>query len=76
MTTTMNTIISKVALMFFEKRCGCIKFGKLYLSCGFFNSASLILTNKSLQYVSYPVQGQYSDSFNILLEIEILQISV
>ena len=55
-TTTMNTIISKIVLMFFEKRCSFVKTEKLYLSCGFFNCASLILTNKSLQYVSYPVQ--------------------
>ena len=55
-TTTMNTIISKVVLLFFEKSCSFIKTEKLYLSCGFFNCASLILTNKSLQYVSYPVQ--------------------
>ena len=52
----MNALISKLILLAFEKRCSCIKYEKLYLSCGFFNCASLILTNKSLQYVSYPVQ--------------------
>lgn len=53
----MNTLISKAILLFFNRgQCTCIKYEKLYLSCGFFNCTSLILTNKSLQYVSYPVQ--------------------
>ena len=39
-----------------EKRCSCIQSNKLYLFCGLFNSVSLVFTNKSLQYVSYPVQ--------------------
>ena len=39
-----------------ERRVKCIDFTLLYISCSIFNAASLLCTNKSLVYVSYPAQ--------------------
>ena len=56
MSCTCNAIISKSVLSCVERRVKCIDFTLLYISCSIFNAASLLCTNKSLVYVSYPAQ--------------------